>query len=223
MKVAQDPHGGELRVPDRGQAARVSDHHLRHAAVRGRICRNRGDTRVLRQSQGKRSRRSLASSIRGGILPLEGDVAADAPQIAEEVRQALEAMGSGGARSRRSGIRTSCSGRSSAKPRPAPRWRRDDQGLLRARRRLPAEGRRRHLSPDTLELLRLRFAGLVRQPDSRAAAAGPVDAEASARILAPLRDPRRFTMTRTGNVDRRRPRRSTSSALPCRSSSPSCS
>jgi ABC-2 type transport system permease protein len=137
----------------------------------------------------------------GRVLALEGDVAAPTVQIPEEVRQAVEAMGQKGALAQ-------ALQDSNFVFRPFERE--PDARSALARRDIKAyfvlaedylqSGRVDIYSPDTLTISgsdsRASFGNLIRERLVKGRVEGPV----AERIVSPLRDPRRFTITRTGNV-----------------------
>jgi ABC-2 type transport system permease protein len=135
------------------------------------------------------------------VLALEGDVAAPTTQLPDDLRQTLESMGQGAALDRAladSNFVFRSFGTES-----------DARAALQADRIkgyfvLAADymdsGRVDIYSPETVSLTRsdsrTAFANLVRERLVR----GRVDERLGKRLVSPLRDPRRFSITRTGEV-----------------------
>ncbi len=135
------------------------------------------------------------------VLALEGDVAAPTVQIPDEIRQAVEAMGQKAALDQ-------ALGDSNFVFRPFAREgearsaleRREIKSYFVLAEDYLQSGRVDIYSPDRLSLsgsdARSSFANLVRERLVQ----GRVDPPLADRIVSPLRDTRRLTITRTGNV-----------------------
>lgn len=137
----------------------------------------------------------------GSILRLEKDVAAEQPQIPEEVKRALEATGRGGAANSAfmdsSSIFRPYASEADARSALAAR-------TLKGYYVVPADYLSKGIidvyTQDTANLTgsqaRDAFTSLVRQR----LLSGRVDADTSARVQAPLRNSRRFSVTKTGEI-----------------------
>jgi ABC-2 type transport system permease protein len=137
----------------------------------------------------------------GRVLALEGDIAAPAIEISDDVRETLESMGQGAALDQ-------ALAKSNFIFRPFENETRarsalvgeDTEGHFVLAEDYMATGRVDVYSPETVSFSRSdardAFANLVRER----LANGRVDPSLAARLVSPVRDPRRFSITRNGDV-----------------------
>ena len=170
MPAGTRSDGRHVRVPHRGQAHRLSHRDVRHAALRGRLRRDRRHPRLLRRAGGPRAGRLRRR--RPGACCGSREIDVDASPVPDEMKHALEATGQSGAVERRlPAIELRVPSVSRPTARRAPRWPRATIKGYFVFRRTTSRRASSSLHARHRSTLGLRGAQRVRRICARAAAA----------------------------------------------------